>query len=97
MTIDRVLRLFEVEFDELIEKQARAGLDLGDLRRLDILTRSYKAYISNPIKKNEEEDLSLYSDDVLKKILNATKTTKPESSGHDESLNSREDDTGEST
>ena len=100
MALDKVTRLFEVEFDDLIEKQARAGLDLADLRRLDILTRSYKSYISNPIKKNDEEDLSLYTDDVLKKILQGTRDgtkTKSEGSGLDEADGSGKADTDEGT
>lgn len=95
MAFDKVTRLFEVEFDDLIEKQAREGLELNDLRRLDILTRSYKAYISNPIKKEVEDDMSLYSDEVLKKILNAN--VKPESTRFNEDDSGRETSTVEST
>jgi hypothetical protein len=84
MSTDRVEKLFEVEFDLLIAKQKSEGLDLGDLRRLDLLTRSFKAYTSNPIKKEAEDDLSLYSDEVLKKILshgNNNTKSEPEGAG----------------
>lgn len=93
--MDKVAQLFSNEFDLLIAKQSRDGLELNDLRRLDILTRSYKAYISNPIKKEVEDDMSLYSDEVLKKILNAN--PKPESSRLSEDVSGREADTIEST
>lgn len=93
--MDKVAQLFSNEFDLLIAKQSLYGLELNDLRRLDILTRSYKAYISNPIKKEVEDDMSLYSDEVLKKILNAN--PKPESSRLSEDVSGREADTIEST
>ena len=93
--MDKVAQLFSNEFDLLIAKQSSDGLELNDLRRLDILTRSYKAYISNPIKKEVEDDMSLYSDEVLKKILNAN--PKPESSRLNEDDSGRETSTVEST
>jgi hypothetical protein len=72
--MQRIQDLFEREFDLLIGKQASEGLELADLRKLDLLTRAWKSYVSNPIKKSEEEDLSLYTDEVLKKILNGSST-----------------------
>lgn len=94
--MDRVELLFANEFDLLIAKQKSEGLEINDLRRLDILTRSFKAYTSNPIKKDVEDDLSLYSDEVLKKILNGTKT-ESQSSRLDEADSSREASTDEGT
>ena len=82
--MDKIERLFEVEFDLLIAKQKLDSLDMNDLRRLDMLTRSFKAYTSNPIKKETEDDLSLYSDEVLKKILshgNNNTKSEPEGAG----------------
>ena len=90
--MNKVEALYDREFDLLIAKQAEEGLDTNDLRRLDILTRSWRAYSSNQIKKDVEEDLSLYTDEVLKKILNGSKS-EPESPRLDENDSSGKADT----
>jgi hypothetical protein len=70
MSSDRVTKLFANEFDLLIEKQTKEGLTIEDLRKLDILSRSWRAYSSNQIK-DEGEDLTNVSNEVLKRLINA--------------------------
>jgi hypothetical protein len=66
--MDKVAKLFANEFDELIEKQKREGLTIADVRRLDILSRAWRSYSSNQIKE-EGEDLSGVSDEILKRMI----------------------------
>lgn len=81
----KIQELFEREFEILIAKQGREGLEIADLRKLELLSRSWKAYISSPMKKSEEDDFAMYTDEVLKKILkgstNDSTNSKPESTG----------------
>jgi hypothetical protein len=68
--MDKVAKLFANEFDLLIQKQAKEGLTIEDLRKLDILSRSWRAYASNQMK-DEGEDLTSVSNEVLKRLINA--------------------------
>jgi hypothetical protein len=92
--MNKVEALYDREFDLLIAKQAGEGLDLNDLRRLDIITRSWRAYSSNQIKKDENEDLSLYTDDVLKKILQGTNNVTNDKSESESSRQPADDRSG---
>ena len=66
--MNKVEKLFANEFDLLVQKQAKEGLTIEDLRRLDILARSWRSYAANQIK-DEGEDLTSVSNEVLKRMI----------------------------
>lgn len=62
---DRVQAILEREIERINDISQRAGLELDDVRKLDLLIKAYKTFATEPPGQHDATPASIPTDDLL--------------------------------